>query len=279
MRAARRVREGARGKRPVATPAPRPRAYLTTALREAKSAIRGAGPSTGPMFRSGSPDLIRQEHAAWVTAVELTRADRPRRRRGRLPGRQGPPRRRSPRIPARFPSPPHGAPRSPPSGTEPPPPACRAESARATALGRHRQAPRHRRPRPAPRPRNQGPRRLPPRPPRHHHPHRHRPDQRLRLPRRLTRPDPQGPAPALAATAGRGPGRPPGTTAGLPARTRGDITLRRTSRQTHQHAPEARTPSSTWHWCSSPRPNGTNNGSADMLLAIYRNPGKDAAVT
>ena len=45
-----------------------------TALREAKSAIRGAGPSTGPMFRSGSPDLIRQEHAAWVTAVELTRA-------------------------------------------------------------------------------------------------------------------------------------------------------------------------------------------------------------
>ena len=101
-----------------------------------------------------------------------------------------------------------------------------------------------RRPRPAPRPRNQGPRRLPPRPPRHHHPHRHRPDQRLRLPRRLTRPDPQSPAPA----AERGPGRPPGTTAGLPARTQGDITLRRTSRQTHQHAPEARTSSSTWHW-------------------------------
>ena len=45
-----------------------------TALREAKSAIRGAGPSTGPMFRSQSPDLVRQEHAAWVTAVELTRA-------------------------------------------------------------------------------------------------------------------------------------------------------------------------------------------------------------
>ena len=29
MRAARRVREGARGKRPVTTPIPRPRAYLT----------------------------------------------------------------------------------------------------------------------------------------------------------------------------------------------------------------------------------------------------------
>jgi hypothetical protein len=45
-----------------------------TALREAKSAIRGAGPSTGPIFRSHTPDMIRQEHAAWITAVELTRA-------------------------------------------------------------------------------------------------------------------------------------------------------------------------------------------------------------
>jgi hypothetical protein len=45
-----------------------------TALREDKSAIRGAGPSTGPIFRSFTPDLIRQEHAAWITACELTRA-------------------------------------------------------------------------------------------------------------------------------------------------------------------------------------------------------------
>ena len=45
-----------------------------TALREAKSAIRGAGPSTGPIFRSRTPDLIRQEHAAWITATELVRA-------------------------------------------------------------------------------------------------------------------------------------------------------------------------------------------------------------
>jgi hypothetical protein len=45
-----------------------------TCLKEAKSAISGAGPSTGPMLRSGSPALIRQEHAAWVTAVELARA-------------------------------------------------------------------------------------------------------------------------------------------------------------------------------------------------------------
>ncbi len=73
MRAARRVREGARGKRPVATPAPRPRAYLTTALREAKASLDGAGPSAGPMLRSGSPDLVRQELAAWAAATEMTR--------------------------------------------------------------------------------------------------------------------------------------------------------------------------------------------------------------
>jgi hypothetical protein len=45
-----------------------------TCLKEAKSAISGAGPSTGPMLRSQSPALAAQEHAAWVTAVELARA-------------------------------------------------------------------------------------------------------------------------------------------------------------------------------------------------------------
>ena len=45
-----------------------------TALKEAKSAISGAGPSAGPMLRSQSPALVTQEHAAWVTAVELARA-------------------------------------------------------------------------------------------------------------------------------------------------------------------------------------------------------------
>ena len=45
-----------------------------TCLKEAKSAISGAGPSTGPMLRSASPALIAQEHAAWVTATELARA-------------------------------------------------------------------------------------------------------------------------------------------------------------------------------------------------------------
>jgi hypothetical protein len=45
-----------------------------TLLKEAKSAITGAGPSTGPILRSQSPALAAQEHAAWVTAVELARA-------------------------------------------------------------------------------------------------------------------------------------------------------------------------------------------------------------
>jgi hypothetical protein len=45
-----------------------------TCLKEAKSAISGAGPSTGPMLRSQSPALVAQEHAAWVISTELARA-------------------------------------------------------------------------------------------------------------------------------------------------------------------------------------------------------------
>ena len=60
-----------------------------TALREAKSAIRGAGPSTGPIFRSRTPDMIRQEHAAWITAVELTRAAARQASRHAVPARKG----------------------------------------------------------------------------------------------------------------------------------------------------------------------------------------------
>ena len=45
-----------------------------TCLKEARSAISGAGPSTGPVLRPGSPALARQEHAARVIAVELARA-------------------------------------------------------------------------------------------------------------------------------------------------------------------------------------------------------------
>jgi hypothetical protein len=44
-----------------------------TALREAKAPLRGAGPGTGPALRSCSPDLVRQELAAWAAATGLTR--------------------------------------------------------------------------------------------------------------------------------------------------------------------------------------------------------------
>jgi len=52
----------------------RRRAGPETTLKEAKSAISGAGPSTAAMLRSGSPALVAQEHAAWVIATELARA-------------------------------------------------------------------------------------------------------------------------------------------------------------------------------------------------------------
>ena len=60
-----------------------------TALREAKSAIRGAGPSTGPIFRSRTPDLVRQEHAAWITATELARTAARTAARQAVPARKG----------------------------------------------------------------------------------------------------------------------------------------------------------------------------------------------
>jgi hypothetical protein len=44
-----------------------------TALREAKAPLHGAGPGTGPMLRSGSPELIAQEIAAWAVSTEMTR--------------------------------------------------------------------------------------------------------------------------------------------------------------------------------------------------------------
>lgn len=44
-----------------------------TALREAKASLRGAGPSAGPMLRSQSPGLVRQELAAWAAATGMTR--------------------------------------------------------------------------------------------------------------------------------------------------------------------------------------------------------------
>lgn len=61
-----------------------------TSLKEEKSTLHGAGPSTGAMLRSQSPDLVAQEHAAWVAAVELTRAAARAAAEVALPARRGP---------------------------------------------------------------------------------------------------------------------------------------------------------------------------------------------
>jgi hypothetical protein len=60
-----------------------------TALREAKSALDGAGPSAGPMLRSGTPGLARQELAAWAAAVEMTRGVGRRAALAAAPARKG----------------------------------------------------------------------------------------------------------------------------------------------------------------------------------------------
>src|SRR5260370_21779400 len=62
-----------------------------TSLKEAKSAITGAGPSAGPIFRSASPALIAQEHAAWICGTELCRALARAPARNAAPARKGRP--------------------------------------------------------------------------------------------------------------------------------------------------------------------------------------------
>ena len=44
-----------------------------TTIGENKSAITDAGPSRGPILRSGEPDLVRQEFWAWLIATHLVR--------------------------------------------------------------------------------------------------------------------------------------------------------------------------------------------------------------
>src|SRR5262249_40611396 len=44
-----------------------------TTIGENKSTITDAGPSRGPILRSETPDLVRQELWAWLTATQLVR--------------------------------------------------------------------------------------------------------------------------------------------------------------------------------------------------------------
>src|SRR6185436_18949573 len=100
----------------------RRRAGPETTLKEAKSAISGAGPSTAAMLRSGSPALAAQEHAAWVIATEPARATARAAAADAVPGGKG---RRAgqPCSPGRSRSPPPAAPSSPPPAPALPPPA------------------------------------------------------------------------------------------------------------------------------------------------------------
>jgi hypothetical protein len=60
-----------------------------TALREAKAPLRGAGPGTGPMLRSCSPALVRQELAAWAAGTAMTRGVVLDAARAAVPARKG----------------------------------------------------------------------------------------------------------------------------------------------------------------------------------------------
>ena len=159
-----------------------------TALKEAKSAITGAGPSTGPILRSQSPALIGQEHAAWVISVELARATARAAAAVAIPARKG---RRAGPLRA---SPGDLLHRRPPrhhrrhllrSGNSEP--ARRADHGQpGSRAGRPGPPPRRHRPRPAPRPQDQGPSRLPACQAPPAHPHRS-PDRHLQAAGRLTR--------------------------------------------------------------------------------------------
>ena len=70
-----------------------------TALRETKASLDGAGPSAGPMLRSGSPGLVRQELAAWAAGNEMTRGVARAAALGAAPARKG--RRAGQRVQAR----------------------------------------------------------------------------------------------------------------------------------------------------------------------------------
>lgn len=100
-----------------------------TALKEAKSAIVGAGPSAGPILRSKTPELIDQEHAAWICGTELTRAlARAAARQAAPPARAAAPGRKS--SPGRYRSPPPAVPPWTAPAPVPPPPACPPPSLR-----------------------------------------------------------------------------------------------------------------------------------------------------
>jgi hypothetical protein len=197
-----------------------------TGLKEAKSTISGAGPSTGPMLRSGSPSLVTQEHASWITAVELARAAARAAAATAVPAGKG--------KRAGQPVHPQGdiVRRCPPRGHHLYPvrrshrqPARRADRGEPRCLpGLPDPTPRRHRPQPAPRPQNQGTAGLPNRRTAPGDHHRDRPDQRLQPHRglrhhRLPITAPSGTAHPAGRGTGHLPERQPGSRHARPPRS------------------------------------------------------------
>ena len=135
-----------------------------TALREVKAPLRGAGPGTGPMLRSCSPGLVRQEPRGLGDRRRPDPRRAARRRPRRRAGQEGAPRR--PGGPATRPVPCPRRPGRPVRGPPRPP-------LLSGSNQRDRRIPQRRRPQPAPRPQVQVPQHLRPRQPGGHgHPHR-----------------------------------------------------------------------------------------------------------
>ena len=125
-----------------------------TALRETKASLGRRGPSAGPMLRSGSPGLVRQELAAWAAGNEMTRGVARAAALGAAPARKG--RRAGQRVQAREIS--HGRTRRAIIA------AIRAGTTSCTTLARELgETPHRHRPEPAPRPQGQVLQHLPPR--------------------------------------------------------------------------------------------------------------------
>ena len=212
-----------------------------TGLRENKSCITGSGPGTGPMLRSGTPDLVYQELAALITATELVRglardaaAAAAPARKGRRAGQPVHPREIS-FTAARRARPVRRLHRQPPGGHD-----------RRRLPGRHRRrqpVPDYHRQEPAPGPQNQVTARLPPSAPQPGDPHRDGRDHRLRRSRRLNRRQPgHEPPPSRYPQSARGTGCHPGTTARPLAYPQTSITHRNQNRQSGQRRALPETP-------------------------------------
>jgi hypothetical protein len=134
-----------------------------TTFKENKSTITDAGPSRGPILRSRTPDMVRQEFWAWLSATDLTGP-----RAGPLP----PSRSRRPRPARPGAARPGGLVHRDPARNHPirrPDPHSDQRNACANPTRPTDPA----RPPPPPRPSHQGPPNVPQRQTRHHDRHRH----------------------------------------------------------------------------------------------------------